>query len=46
MDISNVFVSKRYLGINLLILDTNLKKNKFYRNLKTVDYPEVIPLFP
>ena len=47
MDISNVFVSKRYLGIDLLILFSyKLQNNRFYHNLMTTDYSETIPLFP
>ena len=41
MNISNVFVCKRYLGIDQLIcFSYKLQKNKFYQNLITTDYPE------
>ena len=43
MDIGNVFVSERYLGIDMLILFSHkLQKNKFHHKLITTDNPETV----
>ena len=46
MDIRNVFVSKRYMGINFYSFLVQTAKNKVYNNLMTIDYPETTHLFP
>jgi len=47
MDISNVFVSSKYLGIyELILFICKLQKKYFYHNLMTTDYSETIHLVP